>query len=227
MLQQAAGNDASPEEDIEAPKGKFTTSAYNPNTPSHGPVFLVKAIVGKVVTIFRGSEDNDGAIELSRDFTLGIIFGLFMIANLVILDHTNIIHSDSAHNIRRTGFKLLNDPETLAFVEESSDLKFLPMYLYDNMREEITSQKRNAELQKVVDKRTAEENEKIREKEALKKEFESLVNHPTLELDKYCGGCIWNLATTCNGRVTFLQDKYGMGLYSAKLSAMEIKTCKK
>mmetsp|Transcript_1291 Transcript_1291/g.2207 ORF Transcript_1291/g.2207 Transcript_1291/m.2207 type:complete len:230 (-) Transcript_1291:99-788(-) len=229
MLRQAADNDASPEEDIEAPKGKFTTSAYKPNTPSHSPVFLVKAIVGKVVTTLRGSEDGAGAIGLSRDVILGLITGIFMISTFIILDHTNVIHSKSAHNFRRAGFKLLNDPETITFVEESSDLKFLMMYKYDDMRKEMitTTPKRKADLQKVIDKRIAEENENIRGKEALKKEYESLVNHPILGLDKFCGGCKWADATTCDGRVSFLQNAYGQGLFSAKLSAMEMKTCKK
>jgi len=229
MLRQASDNDASPEEDIEAPKGKFTTSAYNPNTPSHSPVFLVKAIVGKVVTTLRGSEDGDGAIGLSRDIVLGLIMGIFMISTFIILDHTNVIHSKSAHNFRRAGFKLLNDPETITFVEEFSDLKFLSMNKYDDMRKEIntTTPKRKADLQKVIDNRIAEENENVRGKEALKKEHESLMNHPILELDKYCGGCTWADATTCDGRVAFLHDKYGQGLVGAKLAAMEIKTCKK
>eukprot|EP00585_Thalassiosira_rotula_P010238 CAMPEP_0196142818 /NCGR_PEP_ID=MMETSP0910-20130528/12371_1 /TAXON_ID=49265 /ORGANISM="Thalassiosira rotula, Strain GSO102" /LENGTH=286 /DNA_ID=CAMNT_0041404185 /DNA_START=52 /DNA_END=912 /DNA_ORIENTATION=+ len=57
-------------------------------------------------------------------------------------------------------------------------------------------------------------------------EYNALMNNPLLGLDKYCGACPWDQKTTCDGRVEFLQRSRNIGPLQARISAMEILTCK-
>jgi len=57
-------------------------------------------------------------------------------------------------------------------------------------------------------------------------EYNALMNNPLLGLDKYCGACQWDDNMTCDGMVEFMQKYRKIGLLQARISAMEVATCK-
>eukprot|EP01083_Nonionella_stella_P057993 152013_1 len=100
---------------------------------------------------------------------MGVVLGVLTISCLIFLDHRNILHFQSAHNFRNAAFQLLNDPETIATLEESSDMKFLNLSEYEAKVNEIDSAaeklKKHAE---VLERRTAEADEKQKHLDAIK-----------------------------------------------------------
>lgn len=243
--------DTIPEEDIEAPEDKGEKNALlgggvhmlddSKSTPSstpskgsslsHNPVFLAKVVFQKVIGLVISSDEEDlsqpgGIITLLKDIILGVILGVLTISALIFLDHRDVVHFQSAHNFRSAAFTLLNDPETIANIEESSDLKFMTIEDYESKRKEIDAvTDKLKEHEKVLTTRVAEADEKKKEMEAIKDEYTKLMENPVLGLDKFCGSCIWAAATSCDGRVTFLQDTYNTRPIAAKINTMEHPSC--
>ena len=105
----------------------FATASATDSMPagSHNPVFIAKIIFRKVAELLISTDEEDltqpaGIITLLKDIVLGIILGVLTISVLIFLDHHNIVHFQSAHNFRNAAFQLMNDPETIANLEESS-----------------------------------------------------------------------------------------------------------
>eukprot|EP00584_Thalassiosira_punctigera_P027019 CAMPEP_0172576314 /NCGR_PEP_ID=MMETSP1067-20121228/137658_1 /TAXON_ID=265564 ORGANISM="Thalassiosira punctigera, Strain Tpunct2005C2" /NCGR_SAMPLE_ID=MMETSP1067 /ASSEMBLY_ACC=CAM_ASM_000444 /LENGTH=250 /DNA_ID=CAMNT_0013368979 /DNA_START=65 /DNA_END=817 /DNA_ORIENTATION=- len=204
-----------------------------PSGSGHNPVFLAKAIFGKVAGLLVSPDDEDATlvgrtIAFLRDLVVGVILGVAFVSVLVFLDHRDIIHFQSAHYFRNAAFQLLNDPETIANIEEASKIKLLTIDEYESRRKEIDSfAEKLVEGEANLEKRTKEAVDKKAELAAVKAEHESLMNNPLLELNKYCGGCPWAGKTTCDARVQFLQQKYSSKPIAAKMSVMEVPSCKK
>mmetsp|Transcript_31435 Transcript_31435/g.58101 ORF Transcript_31435/g.58101 Transcript_31435/m.58101 type:complete len:244 (-) Transcript_31435:444-1175(-) len=238
LRQVVAKKDTPPQEDIEAPKDKgkasnaFAVASASNSGGGHNPVFLAKVIFRKVFNLLVTSDEEDitqpgGIITLFKDIIVGIILGVLTISTLIFLDHRDVVHFQSAHNFRNAAFQLLNDPETISNIEESSDLKFMTLTDYEYKRKEIDSvTDKIASKEEALEKRTNEAEERKKEVASIKEEYESLMTNPILGLDKYCGGCSWAGKTTCDGRVQFMQDTYKMSHVASKISAMEVATCK-
>jgi hypothetical protein len=198
----------------------------------HNPILLAKIIFRKVVDLMVASEEDDlsqpgGIITLLKDVIIGVILGVLAMSCLIFLDHRNIVHLQSAHNFRNAAFRLLNDPETIATIEESSDLKFMLVEEYESQRKEISEvDEKLASKKEMLEKRIAEAAEKQKEIDEIKPTYDSLVNNPILELDKYCGGCTWGMGKSCDGRVQFLKETYNTKPIEAKISAMGHASCK-
>ncbi|KAL7524351.1 hypothetical protein ACHAXR_000539, partial [Thalassiosira sp. AJA248-18] len=197
----------------------------------HNPVFLAKVIFRKVVDLLVTSDEENLTgpaliIVFLRDIILGVILGVITISIVIFLDHRDIAHFQSVHNFRDAAFQMLNDPETIATLEESSDMKFLTVDDFEAKRREIDAipekLKKNDE---VLDKKTEEVAAKKAELDAMKPEYEKMLHNPLLGLDKYCGTCIWGNKFTCDGRVKFLQDTYNTKPIQGKLSAMGQPSC--
>lgn len=241
-------NEPMPEEDVEAPKDKnsptktSTASADASSSESssartgHDPVFLAKVIFRKVVELLA-SEDEDGDEEPSsiistlvstlRDVVMGITVGVVMISLLVFLDHRDIIHVESAHNLRAGAFQMVNNPETLATIEESSGLKLLPTDKYESMLNEIEKlENQKPDIEKKLQAKSDELEAKEKEMSAIRAEHTELWNHPLVGLNKWCGGCSWSGKINCDGRVAFLQRTYQSSTVGAKVSAMTHPSCK-
>mmetsp|Transcript_17013 Transcript_17013/g.27641 ORF Transcript_17013/g.27641 Transcript_17013/m.27641 type:complete len:236 (+) Transcript_17013:108-815(+) len=230
LRQVVAKKDTPPQEDIEAPKDKgkasnaFAVASASNSGGGHNPVFLAKVIFRKVFNLLVTSDEEDitqpgGIISLLKD----VIFGVILVALTMIL----WAMFQSAHNFRNAAFQLLNDPETIANIEESSDLKFMTLTDYESKRKEIDSvADKIASNSEILEKRTTEAAEKQKEVASIKDEYESLMANPVLGLDKFCGGCAWNDKTACDERVQFLQDTYNTSPVAAKISTMEVATCK-
>eukprot|EP00581_Thalassiosira_minuscula_P018149 CAMPEP_0183716204 /NCGR_PEP_ID=MMETSP0737-20130205/10196_1 /TAXON_ID=385413 /ORGANISM="Thalassiosira miniscula, Strain CCMP1093" /LENGTH=177 /DNA_ID=CAMNT_0025945437 /DNA_START=35 /DNA_END=565 /DNA_ORIENTATION=+ len=166
------------EEDVEAQKQQSAPAIPAPaRGGGHNPVFLIKVIFKKVFTLLIMSDEDDiskpgGVITLLKDIVLGIILGVFCISTLIFLDHRDVIHIQSAHHFRDAAFSLLNDPETMATVEESTGFKFMSMREYEAKMKEIESvEDRNKKSQEILEKRTAEAEEKTKEVDSIKEEW--------------------------------------------------------
>lgn len=241
-LRKKTSNKESPcaeDVDVESPQDKGSPSTKSLSASSgHNPIFLAKVILRKVITNLTSDEENGtndeafGIIAVLRDIIVGIILGVVTISVMIFLDHRNVIHLQSAHNFRDAAFSLLNDPETLASIEESAGLKFIKIDQYESMRNEI-------------DKMLAENDKKLKEREEaeakqkelvekhekevvpLLKEYAKLISHPLIGLDKFCGTCVWAGKVTCGEREVFMKDTHKMGTIAAKLNVMETPSCKK
>jgi hypothetical protein len=97
---------------------------------------------------------------------------------------------------------MLNDPETLATLEENAGLKFIPVAEYEAMRDEINeAEERLAKIKQTIKEREKEGEAKRAELGPLKAEYEKmLANTNNLGLDKWCGDCKWNGKTSCDAR---------------------------
>eukprot|EP00584_Thalassiosira_punctigera_P002175 CAMPEP_0172534644 /NCGR_PEP_ID=MMETSP1067-20121228/6932_1 /TAXON_ID=265564 ORGANISM="Thalassiosira punctigera, Strain Tpunct2005C2" /NCGR_SAMPLE_ID=MMETSP1067 /ASSEMBLY_ACC=CAM_ASM_000444 /LENGTH=254 /DNA_ID=CAMNT_0013319459 /DNA_START=206 /DNA_END=970 /DNA_ORIENTATION=- len=168
-----------------------------------------------------------GVGAILQDYITSIVLGVITVSVLVLLDHHNIIHFQHTHNFRAAAFQLLNDPETIANIEESSRLKLMPLADYESKRSELDGvSKKIASLDEIFQVRRAEAEETKKEVDAIRPEYDTLMANKLLELNKYCGGCSWGGKTTCDARVQFLQDNYNTRLIPAKISAMGKPSCK-
>lgn len=220
-----------------------TTTISTTTTSSLNPFFL-HAIRRKVLSLLL-VDDDDGDIDINsknqsscekiisilRDIILGSIIGLLTISFIMILDHKNIIHLQSAHNFRNAAFQLLHDPETISYMETNMDVKFMSIEEYNSTKKEMDKAVQEMErLQKLLDERSAEGDEKKELLDSLSEEYNTLLlsSTPILGFDKFCGSCKWGGSGTCDDRVQYLMDRYGNSLLSAKLNVMEShESCKK
>ena len=124
-------------------------------------------------------------------------------------------------------FQLLNDPETFATLEESSDLKFMLVEDYQSQRKELDEADKilNRSKQR-LETCTAEAAEKQKEIDELKAVHESVITNPIFELDKWCGSCRWGV-TSCDGRVDYMAITYKTRAINAKIVIMGDGSCKK
>jgi len=232
-------------EDVEAPKVRdtpkisaaFTATSTSDSFSAPGagknPVFLAKIIARKVLALLVSSDEEDVTqtgemILILKDVVLGISLSVLTISILIFLDHRGVVHFQSAHDFRNTAFQLLSDPETMANIEESSDLKFMTIAEYESKRKEIDSVvRKKASHEEVLKKRTEEVEAKKKEVEGIKDEYKKLEGNPLLQLGSYCGSCSWGGKTTCDQRMYYLRDTYNTRPIAAKLSAMERESCVK
>lgn len=216
--------------DIEAGESEAFIAASKPGA-SHNPVFLAKLVISKVMNLLLASDEQDvtqpgGFVTLLKDIIVGVILGVLTISTLIFLDHRNIVHFQSAHNFRNAAFQLLSDPETIANIEESSDLKFMTVAEYEAKKKEIdTVAEKLKTNEEVLEKRTKEAEEKEKEIQGIREEYEKLKNDPTLGLNKYCGGCSWRGGTTCDARAQFLINTYNTRPIQAKVNTMLHAAC--
>jgi len=186
------------------------------------------AIRRKVLSLLVDDPDSQASsqqlLSILRDILLGSILGLLTISLLVVLDHSDIIHLQSAHNFRNAAFALLNDPETVSYMEENLDMKFVSVGEYNTIRTDTeVAMKEIERLTPLIEERTVELNEKKEVLDTLTKEYNELMSSPILGLDKFCGTCPWGGGgrASCDERVAYLMNKYGNSLHEAKMGAMK------
>ncbi|KAL7443832.1 hypothetical protein ACHAXH_008166 [Discostella pseudostelligera] len=188
----------------------------------------INPIRRKVLSLLVDDPDNQASsqqlLSILRDILLGSVLGLLTISLLVVLDHSDIIHLQSAHNFRNAAFALLNDPETVSYMEENLDMKFVSVGAYNTIRTDTeVAMKEIERLKPLIEERTAELNEKKEVFDTLSKEYNELMSSPLLGLDKFCGTCPWGGGgrASCDERVAYLMNKYGNSLHEAKMGAMK------
>ncbi len=258
-LRKTTKTNALPSDDIESPfsssihedatKTRLIASdkddaptAYDCSTPAPLNPFFLHAIRRKVLSLLVDDDDSNNnnnsnnsqslweqLISVLRDVILGSIFGLLTISFIIILDHKNIIHLQSAHNFRNAAFRLLHDPETISYMETNMDMKFMSIIEYNSTQAEMNKAAQEMErLQKLLEERSAEGEEKKELLDTLSKEYNTLLSNQILGLDNFCGTCKWGGSGTCDDRVQYLMNTYGNSLLAAKVGAMEQhESCKK
>jgi hypothetical protein len=188
-------------------------AAYRPKPPPPDPDLPAGA---------PSAANGYGIITLLKDITIGTVFGVLTISFLIFLDHINVIHLQSAHNFRQSAFSVLNDPETLATLEESAGLKFIPIGDYEAMKNEIdAAAAKVAKVKDTIAERIKETEQKKAELEPLKAEYEKLLKESKLELDKWCGECSWLGGTSCDARKQYFIDQYGNTEILSKVAIMK------
>jgi len=231
-LRQVTKKGPCPTGDIEDLLEGAASSPTDDPAPAPGPASLAKAVFRRVVDTVTAPDEDDvsrpgGLLTLFRQVVLGLALGVGTVAALVYLDHRDVVHLESAHRFREAAFGLLSDPETLANVQEASGLRFLPRAEYEALRREVdeTSVEEIGAGEEELRQRTAQAEEKRKEAEVRRAEHESLLHHPLLGLDRYCGGCAWGGGSTCDARVTYLRDTYSTRTVTAKINAMGHPSC--
>ena len=205
-------------------------------TNTRNPVLLAKLVLTKFVLLLTSENEEDPntrlgfTLALLKDVILGITFGLIIVSLAITLDHRNIIHIESAHNLRNAAYASLSDPETLQYVETETGMKFLSLEEYESIQDEITflDAKVDAIQEKLV-KYDSELETAAKNLEELTKEMDDLLqNSPGLKiLDEFCGRCSWAGRTNCNARVKYLVDKYNNPPVAMRMALLKQGKCKK
>lgn len=173
------------------------------------------------------------ATTIIKDIIIGLYLGVILICISILLDYSNIIHFQSAHHVRNSAYRLLDDPETLSNIEESAELKFMQQTEYESIRKELGGvAKQLADRNEYVQDQMNQADTKQNEIDSIRSEHTDLIlkSKTVLELDKFCPECSWKGKTTCNDRVVFLMSRYKIGAPNAKVAAMEVAgtaSCKK
>lgn len=151
--------------------------------------------------------------------TVAIIVGAVTISIVILFNNC----SGRCHS---AALQLLNDPETMASVEESLDLTFVTAVDYDSKRNEIDHVREHGASGDEAFRRISRRSEKtLEELVSARAEYESLRGHSLLGLDKFCGTCSWGNRMTCDQRVLFLRENYKTKLIEAKINAMGRPSC--
>ena len=208
------------------------TDAPPPRGAAPSSATLAGAVFRGVVDNVTAPDEDDvsrpgGILTLVKQAFLGVVLGIALVAVLVYLDHLDVVHLESAHGLRDVAFEMLNDPETLANLQEASGLKFLSMPEYEAMQREVEgSSEIIAKAEEELRQKGAEADEKWKEAKKAKVYRETLLHSPLLGLGAYCGDCAWNPGITCDARVKFLQDTYNVKPLKGKITVMEGSSCR-
>ena len=209
------------------------TDAPPPRGAAPSSATLAGAVFRGVVDNVTAPDEDDvsrpgGILTLVKQAFLGVVLGVALVAVLVYLDHLDVVHLESAHGLRDVAFEMLNDPETLANLQEASGLKFLSMPEYEAMQREVDgSSEIIAKAEEELQKKQVEMEEKMKEVDSLVAEHNGLLENPLLGLGNFCGDCTWNGGITCGARAQFLQDTYKVKPIAAKVTVMEVESCNK
>lgn len=228
-----------PRDDIEAPVGENSPTKGDASArvrvrvrgAKYNPVILIHVIFQKVLDLLTSTDEEDltqpsGIITVLKDVIFGVVFGVMTMSFVILLDHRDVIHIQSAHHFRNAGVRLLNDPETIANIEESSELKFMTMIDYDSRRNYIDgAEAKSTRYNEVLQKRTREAEQKREEMISMKTEFVRLYHHPLLGLTSYCGACEWKKGITCEKRVQHVKEAYNTGTIAAMTDVMLTTSC--
>ena len=207
-------------------------SALPPRDAAPSSATLAGAVFRGVVDNVTAPDEDDvsrpgGILTLVKQLFLGMVLGVALVAVLVYLDHLDVVHLESAHGLREVAFDMLNDPETLANLQEAAGFKFLSMPEYEAMRREVDeAPEKIAEAEEELRRKGAEGDETWKEAKKAEAYRETLLRSPSLGLDAYCGDCAWNPGITCDARVKFLQDTYHVKPLTGKITVMEGSSCR-
>jgi len=199
-------------------------SAYNP----------IISLLRKLCSSPNSHNERDGTflVNVLKDMIGGTILGIVFVFILLFLDHRNFIHLGSARAFREAAIKLVTDPQTIRHVEESLDVKFISIDMYNAISVET---KKIQQKIKAKEEEIAENAKKIydyREEAApFNEEYDVLIAkaNELFELDKFCPECGWkgSKKTTCASRMSFLMERYGDTPLKAKMAMIESPGCKR
>lgn len=217
---KSTDNDA----DVESQTTNQTPRTFPAMAPGAGSPATV--LLRKVLLLNSQDAGGNYLRHIIKDVILGTILGVFFLMILIFFDYQNVIQLESARAFRRTVVELMTDPETVKSIEESIDVKLVPVEVFQSINEEIAENQEKVKDTSDLDKREKEYNDKNEELETMKKEREELKEkaNTVLELGKWCGHCKhgWGY---CNARIAYLMDTYHSQEMTTKLELMEQGRC--
>mmetsp|Transcript_37264 Transcript_37264/g.80407 ORF Transcript_37264/g.80407 Transcript_37264/m.80407 type:complete len:248 (-) Transcript_37264:218-961(-) len=198
-----------------------------PASGGGNPAFLF----GRKVMMLAGrdvAENGQGNFFLTiiKDVISGTILGVFFLMILIFLDYRNVVQLGSARAFRRAAFELMTDPETVKTIEESIDVKFIPLDVHTSMTEEIARNRDKVKNNTGLKQHGEDMVKKTAELDGLKKEYAEWMakGNKAFGLDKWCGGCKGGWGN-CNARVKYLVDTYHTSEIQAKVDIMKSGKC--
>ena len=116
-------------------------------------------------------------------------------------------------------------------VEEEMEVKFMDVNEYNEKQQELNNVTPLLEKKKAELTSKTEELEKLRKEiDPLKKEFETVFNDPKNPIKLWCGDCNWPRGgpkKSCDSRLEFTMDTYGVAVIEGKIAIMKDGRCKK
>lgn len=174
------------------------------------------------------AENGQGNFFLTiiKDVISGTILGVFFLMILIFLDYRNVVQLGSARAFRRAAFELMTDPETVKTIEESIDVKFIPLDVHTSMTEEIARNRDKVKNNNGLKQHEEDMVKKTAELDGIKKEYEEWMakGNKALGMDKWCGGCKGGWGN-CGARVKYLVDTYHTAEIQAKVDIMKSGKC--
>lgn len=216
---KSTDNDA----DVESQTTNQTPRTSPATAPGTSPVVV---LLRKVMLL--NSQDAGGIYlrQIIKDIISGTILGVVFLMFLIFLDYQNIIQLGSARAFRRAAFELMTDPETVKSIEDSTDMKFVPLEVFQSIHDEIARNEDKVKDTQGQDDHQKDYDSKKEELDAMKKEYEELKAkaNTVLGLDKWCGHCKagWG---GCDQRIRYLMDTYHSQEITTKLEIMETGKC--
>ena len=140
----------------------------------------------------------------------------------------NIIRLDSGRTFHEYAIDMLNNPETLANLEESG-LKFMPVDEYELMMEQLDGADYQIQtLNELLAERLQYLNELQLELPPLREEHDKMIDNYTFMLDNWCGICKWSPRASCDARMNYFMETYNHSEVGAKINIMKASpACKK
>ncbi|KAL7462008.1 hypothetical protein ACHAXS_002406 [Conticribra weissflogii] len=165
-----------------------------------------------------------------RDISRGFICGLIFISVLTYLDHHGILRVGLKRPTYESAVKsIAYDLKRLSAIEASTGLKFITFEQYNKLKMQLNKTLSRIEVSNEDLKERIRELAEIEvQLQPYRREYEELIKHSALELDKYCGSCFWMNRYTCDKRVKYLIYHYRDNPIQAKLAVMKQSlSCKK
>jgi len=185
-------------------------------------------ILRKFMTIVKSDHI---AVTVMKDILLGVIAGAIFVTIIIALDYSGIIRVKSAKRLRNQMTAAVADPAFIASLEEEMEVKFMDVNEYNEKQEELNNVTPLLEKKKADLTSKTEELEKLRmEVDPLKKEYDRLVNDPKNPIKLWCGDCNWPRGgpkKSCDARLEFTIDTYGVAVIEGKIAIMKDGRCKK
>ena len=195
---------------------------------SNNPLLLTKMVLRKFMTIVKSDHI---AITVMKDILLGVIAGAIVVTIIIALDYRGIIRVKSAERLRNQMTAAVADPAFIASLEEEMEVKFMDVNEYNKKQEELKNVNPLLEKKKAELASKTEELDKLRKEiDPLKKEHDRLVNDPKNPVKLWCGDCNWPRGgpkKSCDSRLEFVMDTYGVAVIEGKIEIMKDGRCKK
>jgi hypothetical protein len=205
-----------------------SSSSSSSGDISNNPLLLTKMILRKFMRIVKSDHI---AVIVMKDILMGVIAGAIIVTIIIALDYRGIIRVKSAERLRNQMTAAVADPAFIASLEEEMEVKFMDVNEYNEKQQELNNVTPLLEKKKAELTSKTEELEKLRmEVDPLKKEYDRLVNDPKNPIKLWCGDCNWPRGgpkKSCDSRLEFMMDTYGVAVIEGKIAIMKDGRCKK
>ena len=194
---------------------------HPPRTPPTPPSNVMSGGAGgnPALVILRKLARMTGSTM--ANFAIGFLIGVLFILLILFLDH---------HDFIKLGFsralsEFMAEPENVAAIEESMDIKLISLDEYSALLEEISRTLEDVQ-NKTLSKREGDLEAKWMEFDKAKMQYEErmALANPWLRLDLWCGRCRgqnWR----CESRIQYMNTRYNLPYVRSKVDLMQGGDC--